>query len=289
MPRARQPRRAALTARLGTRRARRVRRSRSASSARCVLPYADHAAHRRARPMRDYLARAPGALPRPAVSALPAPYPSTSWPPSCWARRRGHPGELKQQRFQRRARRARSSARTASSTTYDRYLRGTRRRARSQVDALGQPERQSSRRAARSRAAQMQAVARPRPPEGRPAGAAAGDRHARPAIRPRRRVRRARPAQRRDLAMGSEPSLRPDDLRQADHAARRYDAAELGRPTGAPLFNRAIAGAYPTGSTFKPITALAALQRASSRPARRSTTPAASVGAQRAAATPATR
>mgnify|MGYP000448051325 CR=1 FL=1 len=65
------------------------------------------------------------------------------------------------------------------------------------------------------------------------------------------------------LALGSAPTFDPSVL-----AKPRVTTADshliFGDPddttsTGAPAFNRAIAGAYPTGSTFKPITALAAL------------------------------
>ena len=60
------------------------------------------------------------------------------------------------------------------------------------------------------------------------------------------------------LALGSYPSFDPSvftrPLSQATYNALTSKA------NGAPLVNRAINGLYPTGSTFKPITALAGLQ-----------------------------
>lgn len=59
------------------------------------------------------------------------------------------------------------------------------------------------------------------------------------------------------LAMGSYPSFDPSvfakPISEEDYRALNSEA------NGAPLFNRATSGLYPTGSTFKPITALAAL------------------------------
>ena len=60
------------------------------------------------------------------------------------------------------------------------------------------------------------------------------------------------------LAMGSAPYLRPVDLHPPDHPEPYHELTS--RRTDAPLANRAIQGLYPTGSTFKPITATAALQ-----------------------------
>jgi penicillin-binding protein 2 len=59
------------------------------------------------------------------------------------------------------------------------------------------------------------------------------------------------------LAMGSYPSFDPALLTRPI-TQRRYDAA-FGDDAGAPAFNRAIQGGYPTGSTFKVVTALAGL------------------------------
>ena len=59
------------------------------------------------------------------------------------------------------------------------------------------------------------------------------------------------------LAMGSNPTFDPSDLIEPSQA----QVDELYRdPVLAPLVNRATEGAYPTGSTFKIITALAALE-----------------------------
>jgi penicillin-binding protein 2 len=61
------------------------------------------------------------------------------------------------------------------------------------------------------------------------------------------------------LAAASYPTFRPSLLSRPISQAR-YDSI-FGERNGSPKFNRAISGGYPTGSTFKPITALAALDR----------------------------
>jgi len=58
------------------------------------------------------------------------------------------------------------------------------------------------------------------------------------------------------LAMGSNPTFDPADLISPTQA--EVDAIYRD-PVAAPIVNRAIAGLYPTGSTFKPITSVAAL------------------------------
>jgi penicillin-binding protein 2 len=59
-------------------------------------------------------------------------------------------------------------------------------------------------------------------------------------------------------ALGSVPGFDPNvfskQIKQSDYTRLTSTA------NGAPLFNRAIQGGYPTGSTFKPITSVAALQ-----------------------------
>jgi penicillin-binding protein 2 len=60
------------------------------------------------------------------------------------------------------------------------------------------------------------------------------------------------------LAMGSAPSFDPNVLAHPI-TTRRYDQL-FGQGTNFPQLNRAIASSYPTGSTFKAITATAALQ-----------------------------
>ncbi len=59
------------------------------------------------------------------------------------------------------------------------------------------------------------------------------------------------------LAMGSYPSYDPNVLSRpvTDERYKQLFGAEA----GSPRFNRAVGGSYPTGSTFKPITALAGL------------------------------
>lgn len=58
------------------------------------------------------------------------------------------------------------------------------------------------------------------------------------------------------LAMGSNPTFNPTVL--TEPTQEQVDALYRD-PVSSPLTNRAIAGAYPTGSTFKPITSIAAL------------------------------
>ncbi len=58
-------------------------------------------------------------------------------------------------------------------------------------------------------------------------------------------------------ALGSHPSYDPRSLSRPI-SQERYDEL-FGESAGSPRYNRAVAGLYPTGSTFKPITALAGL------------------------------
>ena len=81
--------------------------------------------------------------------------------------------------------------------------------------------------------------------------------------RERRRDRRARPARRLDSRarvgadLPAERLLRPRD----DEGARRPGAdAGTAADKNYPALNRALVGRYPPGSTFKPVTALAAMQ-----------------------------
>ena len=60
------------------------------------------------------------------------------------------------------------------------------------------------------------------------------------------------------LALGSYPSFDANVFAKPISQKRYNELSSEDR--GAPLFNRAIAATYPTGSTFKPITAMAALE-----------------------------
>jgi penicillin-binding protein 2 len=60
------------------------------------------------------------------------------------------------------------------------------------------------------------------------------------------------------LALGSYPSFDANEFAKPI-SQKRYDELSS-EQNGAPLFNRAIAATYPTGSTFKPITAMAAME-----------------------------
>jgi penicillin-binding protein 2 len=66
------------------------------------------------------------------------------------------------------------------------------------------------------------------------------------------------------LAMGSYPTFDPNKfakpLTQPEYAALEGGSSSAGEEAPAPLTNRAVNGTYPTGSTFKPITAMGALE-----------------------------
>ncbi len=68
------------------------------------------------------------------------------------------------------------------------------------------------------------------------------------------------------LAMGSDPSFNPNSFtkalsqRELDEVEQVGQGAKSGEPEPDPLVDRATEGAYPTGSTFKPITAIGSLE-----------------------------
>ena len=73
------------------------------------------------------------------------------------------------------------------------------------------------------------------------------------------------PASGEIYAMGSEPSFDPTIFtKPIPYSTYKELNSEA---TGAPLFDRALQGLYPTGSTFKPITALAAMRNGDVTPA----------------------
>jgi penicillin-binding protein 2 len=142
--------------------------------------------------------------------------------------------------------------------TYDRYLRGTDGATRIQVDAFGRAQGELRRqdpvpgnnlklsldyelqRVGQDALEQGMSLART---NGNPAEAGAFV-----ALDPRNGE---------VLAMGSAPSFDPNILTRP--ITRRDLEQQLGRVAGYPQINRAIASAYPVGSTFKVVTAAAAL------------------------------
>jgi len=134
--------------------------------------------------------------------------------------------------------------------SYDRYLRGRDGLTRIVVDANGNPTRTDIQRSPESgrslrlsidlRLQRTGQEAMLRAGHGLPGGFVALD-----------------PTNGEVLALGSYPSFDPSILsRPISQTA--FDKA-FGEGAGSPAYNRAIAGYYPTGSTFKPITAMAAL------------------------------
>ena len=140
--------------------------------------------------------------------------------------------------------------------SYDSVLRGVNGATRVPVDASGSPTGRADQRARADAGERPRAVDRLRPPgRGRGAASSVGRSGAFVALDVE---------QRRDPRDGLVADLRPVRPREAASSRRRRRSRSsaiptTSRSTGAPAFNRAIAAGYPTGSTFKPITALAAL------------------------------
>ena len=130
---------------------------------------------------------------------------------------------------------------------YDRYLRGRSGATRIQVDSFGRPKGELS-------------VVEPEPGDHlqltidadlQEAGEAALSSQGLPGAFVAMDVQNGEV-----LAMGSNPTFDPADLISPSQA--EVDAIYRD-PVAAPIVNRAISGLYPTGSTFKPITSVAAL------------------------------
>ena len=162
------------------------------------------------------------------------------------------PEELREQRF-RGVPQGTIIGKGGLERTYDRYLRGIDGSTRITVDALGRPK----------GAAQAD-----KPVSGRSVRLSldldlqqAGENAMTRAIAATPGVAGAfvalDPRDGKVLAMGSDPTFDPSVLARPITQAR-FDAL-FGEQAGSPLVNRAIAGQYPTGSTFKPVTALAGL------------------------------
>jgi penicillin-binding protein 2 len=139
--------------------------------------------------------------------------------------------------------------------TYDRYLRGIDGIRRVQVDAFGRP-------IPNDRLRDVQPVAGQRLRLSLDLGLTrTGDRALRgplnAANHPGAFVA-LDPRSGEVLAMGSNPTFDPELLTRPI-TQKRYDTL-FGDDAGAPAFNRAIQGGYPVGSTFKIVTALAALE-----------------------------
>jgi len=143
--------------------------------------------------------------------------------------------------------------------TYDEYLRGTDGVERIYVDAAGLPI--GSRLSARGRAGyqlrtsidlkleKVGQAALQRAGGGKPGAFVALD-----------------PYTGEVFAMGSAPSFDPNVL--ARPLTEKRAAGLFGPDSGAPLTNRAVSSQYSTGSTFKPVTALAALAAGVTSPGR---------------------
>jgi penicillin-binding protein 2 len=131
---------------------------------------------------------------------------------------------------------------------YDRFLRGRAGEQRIQVDALGRPKGQLASGEARAGSSLRLALEADLQATGETALRASGLPSAFVAMNVHTGA---------VLAMGSHPSFDPAFYAKP-HTQAEYTALE--EQTDSPLLNRATQGGYPTGSSFKPITATAGLE-----------------------------
>ena len=163
------------------------------------------------------------------------------------------PSELKRPRF-RGVKQGTIIGTGGLERAYDRYLRGVDGVERVQVDAFGRPVPSALKRREPIGGQRLRLsldLALERTAQSALAGIGGGKPGAFVALDPRNG---------QVLAMGSHPTFDPALLTKP-LTQERYEALLGSQGGGAgPLFNRAIAGQYPTGSTFKAITALAGLE-----------------------------
>jgi penicillin-binding protein 2 len=135
--------------------------------------------------------------------------------------------------------------------TYDRYLRGRDGATRVQIDSLGRATGELSLRQPEQGKNLKLSIDFGLQREGEQAIAGLGNgRGAFVAMDPRNGE---------VVALGSSPTFNPNEFAKPTLSEARYRAL-TSQANGAPLLDRAIRGEYPTGSTFKLITATAGLQ-----------------------------
>ena len=143
--------------------------------------------------------------------------------------------------------------------TYDRWLRGRPGATRVQVDALGRPKGEMTRRKAYPGSALKLSVDFDLQQAGQQAMSEAGGIPITDGVKNRGGAFVAMdPRNGEVLAMGSFPSFDPNLFAKPlkESTFRKLNSED----TGAPLVDRAITALYPTGSTMKAITAVAALE-----------------------------
>ena len=205
-------------------------------------------------------ARAQGALPRHrGREAVPAPYPHDKLAAQLFGTLREiSPKELKEKRYRGVAQGTRIGA-SGIEYSYDKYLRGTDGYTKVVINALGNRDEQRETSRVEPKQGQqlkltldlgLQEAANNALARAISAAAVNGAKAgAYVAMDPRNGE---------VLALGSYPSFDANVFAKP-LSQRRYDELNS-EEHGAPLFNRAIAATYPTGSTFKAVTAMAALE-----------------------------